>query len=48
MIINDIKMILRNYRYHIFILIIFIGFLYTNGGVVLGDKDNHKFVFHAA
>ncbi|CAK80160.1 unnamed protein product (macronuclear) [Paramecium tetraurelia] len=48
MILSDIKGIVRKYKYHIFILILFIGFLYTNGGVVLGDKDNHKFVFHAA
>lgn len=41
MIIRDLKIIVRNYKYHIFIFILFIVFLYTNGGVVLGDKDNH-------
>lgn len=48
MIFRDVKIIVKNYKYHISILILFIGFIYKNGGIVLGDKDNHNLVFHAA
>ncbi|CAD8069504.1 unnamed protein product [Paramecium primaurelia] len=48
MILSDLRTIIRNYIYHICILILFIVFLYKNGGVVLGDKDNHQLVFHFA
>lgn len=37
----DIRSILMTYKYHFCVVLLFLGFLYENKGIVLGDRTNH-------
>ena len=43
---DNVGLILMTYKYHFAVILLFLGFLYENNGIVLGDRTNHEVVFH--